>query len=122
MLIINKDRALELLQWVIKGKEGFVYRASEDSTVSCVYIKDGKPSCLIAQALHAAGATIGQLFEMDLAESDSGIGRVDMPSGLRVTQGAREVFGVAQWSQDFGKPWGVCLDEAIDVHREATQP
>jgi hypothetical protein len=127
MLIINKDRALELLEQVVEGHEDFVYRADERDeylvpTVDCVYVEAGKPSCLVAQALHAGGATIGQLAEMDDSCEDSGIGSVDMPSGLLVTQGAREVFGVAQSSQDYGKPWGDCLNEAIEVHRKATNP
>jgi hypothetical protein len=119
-ILIDKDRAIELLKIVVEGKRDFVYKADErgddgEAYVDCKYVDDeGCPSCLIAHALHEAGATDAQLAEMDAAEDDSGIMRVPLPDGLELTNNARDVFGIAQSSQDFGRPWGLCLDEAIE--------
>jgi hypothetical protein len=119
VITINKDRALELLQQVVRGKEDYKYVGA------CVYKSDRNPSCLFGHALAAAGVSI---YEIDKLDRDCGtIDNLHVAQegssytyGFDLTWGAIEVFRAAQNKQDFGAPWGRALKAASKVHDEYT--
>lgn len=112
MIHIDANKAIALLREVVAGNEDFIY-VMEDAT--CTYVRDAKPSCLIAQALAKAGVTVEQLREMD-AQIDRPKGTVilgvTLPNGIEITGPAREVFSAAQKAQDQARPWGEALKNA----------
>lgn len=120
---INARRALELLTDVVDAYgEGTVYAKMAcfcsdrgcDETLVCTYAYEGEPSCMVGHALIRAGATVGQLEELD--RNGGGAGMLDDPNlspiWENVTRGAVGVFFAAQVRQDQGDTWGSALAAA----------
>jgi len=114
-IVIDEDRALELLRNRIRGNEDFVYQRHEDM---CFYIYDGCPSCLIGQVLHDAGVSIEDLSIMDgNIENgyDTDIASLYLerllPDNLSLTWPAIQIFVFAQGEQDKGISWGQVLTD-----------
>lgn len=128
-ILIDTDRALALLHEVVDPDPGFVYRpgTSAQGNSSCVYVRDGEPSCLVGHVLARAGVAVEDLARMDEGTPDSGT--EDEPAGdgdsesafevlwengalpdyLEVTHDAADILIHVQSRQDQGTPWGDAL-------------
>lgn len=125
---INADAALRALEGVVAGREEYVY----DSANGCNYEWEGKPSCVVGQALHELGLPISVLAEMDLAKGEDyyldgdifvkdatisqAVKIVHARSNLRLTNHAVGILSEAQSHQDMHSKWGVALDAANYLH------
>lgn len=114
---IDGAKALTLLREIVKDHEDFVYEfpQPEDHEQVCVYQYEGKPSCLVGQALAKAGVTPKELAEMDIPKgpySPVSINRVPLPERVHLTEEGREIFSAAQTAQDMRQPWSEALWEA----------
>lgn len=126
METIDKKRALELLEQVVEefGPETTYedivpgWKGYED----CQYVgNDGKPKCLVGQALAKAG------FEFPLDPhypgdgspykyvNDSAYFYLTEYADESVTDLAKTVFDVAQRAQDAGATWGQALAKAREL-------
>jgi hypothetical protein len=77
----------------------------------CVYIKDGKPSCLIGHVLVRLGVDVGFLTDRNSSQIN-GHGFTSSGSNLPWTAEAAQVMQAAQHIQDMGAPWGEALRAA----------
>jgi hypothetical protein len=117
-ITIDLDRAKELLEEVVKGNEDFIYAPPADEN-ACVYQHEGKPSCVVGQALFKAGVTPEELERMD----DQGIIKIaTLPDRVTLTDEARDYFDIAQSIQDTSRDtWGYALQAANDYYSEKSQ-
>lgn len=94
-----------------------IYQQSKKtgSGPSCLYVRDGKPDCLIAQGAFMAGMDIDTLLEFDAIEDrmtedpdaeymDSGAEYAFKPYGLTAVE--LDWLKRVQQLQDDGVPWG----------------
>lgn len=109
---IDERRALELMIDIVDAAgDDFVYEKLlvEGRGLVCRYVADGRPSCLVGQALFRAGATVETLEMFD---------SLDLPAKSmanvesHVTSRAAWVFSTAQEAQDSGETWGVAVERA----------
>lgn len=112
-LVIDENRALELLRNRIQGNEDFVYQRRDNM---CFYVENGCPSCLIGQVLHDVNVSIEDLSIMDgNIENgyDTDIGYLYLerllPKNLSLTWQAIQIFVFTQGEQDKGISWGQVL-------------
>lgn len=117
-MIIDKAKAIELLERAVAEK-GADYVDPQAKNV-CAYVNDDgvTPSCIIGHAYFYAGATIAQLDEMDRQGSIEGI--VEHAGGegvlpVETTPEAIAAFMAAQDRQDAGNTWGCALQAAKAV-------
>jgi hypothetical protein len=122
---------------VVGPRPEFVYQPGtnpENGASSCVYVRDGEPSCLVGQVLARAGVSIEDLAKMDEGTPDSGteeepVGDGDgesafevlyengaLPPYLTVTDDAAGILTHVQSRQDQGTPWGQAL-ASVTVYR-----
>jgi len=81
-------------------------------TLTCHYIADGAPSCLIGHALVAAGYSVDDLQVLEHPDGTSW-GADSLGDYLPGVTGAAEtVFQAAQEVQDDAEPWGAALRAA----------
>lgn len=73
---------------------------------TCVYVKDGKPSCLVAQVMVRLGYDVETLAAIEGTTPLSGRFREAFPG---VTTPVAEALSAAQWRQDDGYTWGEAL-------------
>jgi len=118
---ITKDQAFELLdQAVIKLGADNEYKrgGSQLSGPSCVYVRNGEASCIVATALAIAGVPVEVMAEWD-KETDSTILSVfengNAPALL--TREAAEVFQTAQMYQDTEYTFGRSVELARAEHQ-----
>lgn len=112
---IDADRAMELLRKVAEGKADFVYRPPLPESSRCVYHFDGKPSCMVGQALALAGATPEFLEALD---GNGGAPARDLDKyAPPITSEAALIFDAAQSKQDARYPWGVAIEYAEECLR-----
>lgn len=85
-----------------------IYQQSKKtgSGPSCLYARDGKPDCLIAQGAFMAGMDIDTLLEFDAADQyeDSGAEHVFKQFGFTAIE--LDWLARVQQLQDDGCPWG----------------
>ena len=108
---VTDEQFIAALREVVAGNEDFVYTkvkpaGENDDVVSrCRYFDhNGKPSCLIGQALSKCGIVVPEALEGKPAET---ILRELTGTSERVHAAA----GRAQAVQDTGSPWGVALND-----------
>jgi hypothetical protein len=111
---VGVNKAVELLDKVIEGREDFVYGQEfpfEDTgTTSCRYVVNDCPACLVAQVLHNLGVSIDELKEIE----GMVIRSAPLPDWLVMTPVARLVLSRAQTKQDDDYSWG----DAVKVAKE----
>ena len=81
-----------------------------DADKGCVYVKNRKPACIVALALHKAGVSIKKLRGEDGANTKGIDLRVDLTPLM--TPRAVNIFSYAQDAQDGGDTWGTSVDHA----------
>jgi len=78
---------------------------------TCVYVHDGKPSCLVAQILVRHGVPVEQLM---LWEDKSAYGVVHEVTKCEVT--VPSFLSALQRRQDRGQTWGQALKNANEIY------
>lgn len=123
--LINAQQALDGLREAV-AERGRDYvdpdanNSGEFSVNACRYVRDGKPSCIGAQALSKAGVTVEELTRWEGhsalamapgAHKSVGLVGNAIPQeyGI-VTTSAAAILSRAQDGNDAGKPWGKILD------------
>lgn len=114
MDVLTLARAKELAQEVVNEfGEDYVYPESHkrqfpnQDQATCVYVHEGKPSCLVGQILHRHGVS---LEELALREN---IGGFSVTEATTETEDYVSSFmSNMQWRQDEGWTWGEALAEA----------
>lgn len=130
MIEITAEQAIESLRKVVKG--------NEEKVVGCVYVDpEGKPACIVANALVDCGAPIQALYDLDRSHGNAfyGSGDGDFTDvqvsdilerhDVYMSEIAYRVFSTAQQIQDgdvWGdddRRWGRALAEAELVYANA---
>lgn len=114
MDVLTLARAKEIAAEVVaEFGEDYIYPESHkvlfpnQEQATCVYVHDGKPSCLVGQILHRHGVS---LEELALREN---IGGFSVTEATTDTEGHVSSFlSNMQWRQDEGWTWGAALDSA----------
>lgn len=129
---LSADQAIELLEAAVatRGAEyNYRFTAQEGSGATCLYIRNGEPSCLVGVALVTEGVPIEVLTYIDEFTHDcenecledcteSSIGSIWAGqvlrdrAGLMLSDEARWVLSSAQIYQDTGRTWGEALEAA----------
>lgn len=96
---IDGPKALELLRAAVATRgPDYVYKPP--SSGHCVYVADGKPSCVVGVALAIHGVPIAQLQKLD-GQEKGGTSAAGLDSHLSfVNREAASVLGAAQAVQD----------------------
>lgn len=111
---IDANRALELVQQAVQGKENSTYFDLVGSrNMSRRYVVNDQPACLIGVALTHADLTVDELLSMEGSGIRLAWNRVFR---LDLTNGAIEVFVTAQCVQDACETWGTALKNARRTH------
>ena len=116
--IIDRDRAVELLEKVVEAKgRDYEYAPPTDgqgNDIGCVYFApDGASCCLVGHVLAELDVKPEHLDAdgEDLKPNEAGID-ILMVDGVELTDAARYVLLEAQRQQDYGYTWGRALDRA----------
>lgn len=111
---VSDEAIMTKLREVVAERPDFVYEPPDGST--CVYVKDGAPSCLVAQVLVPLGALLGPLAEADTGTVPAnGVRDVARTAGLDISAEAGEALDNAQLAQDTGHYWRYALARAEEV-------
>lgn len=130
MIEITAEQAIESLRTVVKG--------NEDKVVGCVYVDlEGKPACIVANALVECGSPMQALYELDRVSGNAfyGSGDGDFTDvqvsdvlerhGVFMSEVAYRIFSIAQQIQDgdvwanSDRRWGYALEQAEVVYADA---
>ena len=107
---------------VEQAGEDFVYVAPEppeNGYKRCLYVRDGKPDCIVGQFLANLGVPVDRLTEADNGTNLSGT-----PAGILLRElyaegvvnfdlGVSAALGTAQAWQDSGSTWGNSVESAL---------
>ena len=115
-LSIDGSKALEALAHVVKDAgEEYVDPGAVQGNMGCRYVKDGKPSCIVARALSHLGVPVEVLRSMDTSFNPQigydGKDRLH-DYGVVLDAYATSALAVAQGIQDGGGTWGYAVDKA----------
>lgn len=80
----------------------------------CRYAVNGKPACIIGDALHRMGVPISTLKEFDANEEGVDAATALEESGLNPTAAEKRGVNAAQSRQDSGASWGESI-RAYDI-------
>lgn len=122
---LTYDRALELAREVVADfGEDYLYPEdhkrvqwvdepeSPGNPLSCVYVHNGAPSCIVGQILHRHGVSVDDLAAEEFDSADPVSYRL-----ARATVEARDFLNEVQNRQDNGKTWGQSLELGIQLVR-----
>jgi len=119
---INDRQALNFLQEVVSGREGYTYesdRTAPEDEEKCFYAnRDGSPSCIVGHVLHrAAPDFFAEVFHREnLGETGLSVfgleGYLEGDSDKLLTEDAVTVLRAAQIVQDTGGTWGDAFEAA----------
>lgn len=114
MDVLTLDRAKELAQEVVTEfgadyKYPIEHKRDDGLKLSCVYVHDGKPSCLVGQILYRHGVSLESLAQYEF----SGAGVMT----YQVTEAENDAVAfldVMQYYQDSGQTWGNALEAGLE--------
>lgn len=115
---LTPESILMAVETAVQAKgEDYIYTpVGEDP--KCVYVHDGKPSCIVGRVLAGHGVPLERLVEFDVAGFGGGITAsavVDLlrAEGATVTDSDTGYYlSQLQDMQDHGRTWGHVLTEA----------
>lgn len=113
--MIDSSQVVEEVKRLAKEKPDFVYAIPEDAE-TCLYVFNGKGSCIVGQAL----INLGILAE-DIAEHE-GQPASDVMEDLLDDPNSGHNFWLdqVQSEQDGRVPWGKAVETATEEHPEIT--
>lgn len=122
MIEITLDDAIEFTRALAeeKGPE-FVYEQvvnQETGSKRCVYVKDGKPDCIVGQYLASKGVPVERLKAADGASIVGGINSLALINRLKdegvvtASTDANLFLSELQYRQDNDTPWMTAVNEA----------
>lgn len=114
MEALTLDRAKELAAEVVaEFGEDYVYpndhRQWDGGVKMCVYVHDGKPSCIVGQILARHGASLVQMALKEFRGADY-VTRELVPG---TPENTRRFLDKLQGAQDEDVPWGEALSIAL---------
>jgi len=123
--IIDRDRAVELLEKVVEAKgRDYIYESplnEHGQQIGCVYFGPNNcPACVVGHVFAELQVKPGDVHAMGEDGTADGPGNSLGVEGIvidnvEMTSAAREVFQMAQERQDEGNRWGDALDAAKDL-------
>lgn len=90
--------------------EGYVYTRNEPTAevpFGCAYVRDGEPSCLVAQGLIRSGL----MSASDLSRHEGHAASMVVPWGHDFVS---DTINEMQEAQDCGTSWGEAYDKAVE--------
>lgn len=105
------QRLIAEVNRVASENPDFVYRAPGDR-VSCVYVRNGAPSCLVGHGLWNTGligAEFENLIQNGIKINTMGVGGALIALGVELDPEEVELLECIQDDQDCGTPWGECV-------------
>lgn len=117
VITITKVSALKGLKALVEEYgEDFVYQQNDgEYGLSCSYVHDNEPSCMIGKFLAAVGVPLERLALADRFGGDPAetlITKLVDEGVLDVENGVRGILRAAQIAQDSGDTWGLAYDRA----------
>lgn len=116
MIEITNETAIESLRKIVSD-------GNENKKADCVYVVDGKPECIVAQALIDLGASVDLLLVLGTkafyGESASEIQADCRAYGVEFIDESYQIFSAAQEEQDGYQTWGEALEVAEVVYADA---
>lgn len=118
MDVLTLARAKEIATEVVEEfGENYVYpkehkvKFPDSSEPTCVYVHEGKPSCMVGQILHRHGVSLEELASYENRGAYS-------VAWLTTTCGeyAPSFLSAIQRRQDRGQSWGVALEQALSIY------
>lgn len=117
---LDFQRAVQLAEEVVSGKEDFVYSPNDGVVVgiTCTYERDGQPSCVVGQIFARLGVPVEELKLIDKQEHPgvthgySTSARVVTPYLFETDEKTVQFLNFLQRWQDNGASWGEALNEA----------
>lgn len=121
-LVVTQEAAMDALRDAVaeKGAE-YVYPENEKIGISCSYVWDGRPSCIVGNALHRLGVSLDILGRFEMTTAASVLDSLRYRKILVVDTETRQAYDEAQTAQDDGRPWGEALaaaEESLPVGTE----
>jgi len=110
-VIETQEQAIELLERVVADAgQDYIYPTY---ATSCVYVKDGAPSCIVGKALALAGIDLDLIAQLD-GHNDEVVSAYAIPTYFPdlVSVEVAELLQVVQNHQDNGWTWGEALADA----------
>lgn len=111
------DETLAELRKIVAEKgEDFVYYGNPDDQddISCYYVKDGQPDCIVGHLLVNLGV------ELELLDHNDGIGQgfartvlADLKNYVSFDEKTVSLLAAAQIYQDRHETWGESLQKAV---------
>jgi len=134
MIEITRDDVREGLKALVDANgEDFIYQKALVGSVGikrCVYVYEGKPSCIVGQFLFALGVPLERLEEADWrtfgggTPADELIGELVEEGRIQVESGVAVALTEAQNTQDWGLKWGIVLRRAegeLNIHEPSSK-
>jgi hypothetical protein len=118
------EDVLAELREIIRGREGYVYKAPEDCEGTCVNFHMGEPSCLVGHWLAMHGVT-GTFFRDNMIPASATVSDLFCGNAhvmpIQVDEPARILLLMVQERQDSGSTWGNAVEfSSRDVVEEYT--
>lgn len=119
-LPLSHARTVELLTEVVaEFGEDYVYRKgtaepvrTDGAPCTCFYVRDDRPSCIVAHVLHRAGVSLDDLRTVE------GWTPIDQPAadkfGRWAEPAARDLLWSVQDDQDAGVAWGRAVRDGLE--------
>lgn len=114
MSTTTEHKLIELIRAKAEAKPDFVYEPLAGAGIgnSCVYVDDGKPSCIVGHGAWDAGL-IGPEFQLSRHNSDGVIELLEHLSTISEFSGAdRAWLEAVQEAQDTGQTWAEAVKTA----------
>jgi len=110
MTMTTLEQTLAALEEAVAERgEDYVYDEHDDGG-HCVYVKDGRPSCLVGNALVKLGViTVEELVPFETKSANYVTRALNAPVAVQAA------LCRAQAVQDDGEPWGAALEQAKRV-------
>lgn len=119
--MITGEQIIQAIRDVASEKPDFVYARPEGSS-KCMYMHEGKPSCLIGQALFKLGVIDASIESVPSADHGNSAGAGSLLNYLGeqgkidVSFSQRRWISEVQWNQDKGATWSDSVQAADEAY------
>lgn len=112
------QQLIEIVRAKAAENPDFIYSPPGGEDASCVYVHEGRPSCLIGHALWECGLIDGD-FERRVGDNKQGFDDIAPMLGLELGQDELAWLLGTQGAQDNSRPWGAAVRRADQAVRGA---